>query len=140
MGQLSILIVDDDDVVRYTLARVFVDHDVCEVSSVDRALAVLAEGRPVDVILSDVSMPFRTGIDFYRELERTWPLLASRFVFITGGPATEDAARFLEQSGRPVVLKPYNRAELRRAVEQAAVHQDWAVLAGLSARHIHARR
>lgn len=133
-GSLSLLIVDDDDTMRGVLARLFRDHDVCAVASVDDALEALANGRHFDGVLSDVMMPNRTGVDLYRALERVAPLLASRIVFVTGGGATEEICNFLERCGRPVIEKPFDRSELRAVVERCAREVDWALLVGLSSR------
>lgn len=132
--RLSILIVDDDDLMRGALARVFRGHQVALATSVAEALALIATGRRFDTVVSDVMMPGNTGVDFYRELQRRAPLLASRIVFVTGGGLSPEIEEFLRRCCRPVVAKPFSRTELRRVVEEAVRHIDWATMVGLGVR------
>lgn len=118
--RLSILVLDDDDILRAAVVRVFRGHDVRAESCVEDALALIDMGVEFDAVVSDVMMPGRTGVEFYRELQRKAPVLASRIVFMTGGGATPAICQFLEECGRPVIAKPFSRDELRRVVEQSS--------------------
>jgi hypothetical protein len=42
--------------------------------------------------------------------------MAKRFVFVTGDTLGSNAARFLEETGSPVVEKPFSRDSVRRAL------------------------
>lgn len=117
---LSLLILDDDEIVRRTLVRIFRGHEVVAVATVDEALALVSSGKRFDGVVSDVMMPNRTGVDLYRELLHLAPLLASRIVFITGGGAPPALHDLLVRSSRPIVAKPFDQHALRQLVETCA--------------------
>ena len=91
-------------------------HDVAVVNRAQDALDMLRAGQRFDVIFCDVMMPTLTGMELFDAVVRERPSLADRFVFITGGAFTERARLFLKQTGRPVLRKPCQRAELLEVV------------------------
>src|SRR5205823_3387173 len=81
----TILVVDDESEIASLLAEMLTaaGHRVDTVTDGVAALEKLAE-RPYDVILSDLRMPGLDGPALYREVERRYPHLVSRFAFLTG--------------------------------------------------------
>jgi len=73
-----ILLVDDSDDVRRSmhavLADAISDATVGEASDAAQALAALA-GGPWDVVLLDLSLPDRSGLETLREIRRRWTTL-----------------------------------------------------------------
>ena len=65
---LSVLLVDDDDLVRVGAAVMLeaFGHTVVQVSSATRALDQLAAGELFDVLVTDQRMPSMTGVDLIR--------------------------------------------------------------------------
>jgi PAS domain S-box-containing protein len=120
----AILVVDDEPEV----ARLLVDllsEKANYVEAVGDARAALARlaARRWDVVLCDVKMPGVDGPSLYREVARVDPVLAGRFVFMSGDVASPDTER--AAGGRPVIAKPFAFDEVWRAVA--------AVLAGPAA-------
>jgi len=77
----------------------------------------LLDGQPddaFDLVLCDVMMPGRSGIDLFDSVRRTRPSVADRFVFITGGAFGDEARSFLSSMVERVVSKPFRADELRR--------------------------
>ena len=66
-------------------------------------------------------MPVMDGMELYRELERRFPELGKRIIFVTGDVLDADKQRFLESSGAPFVSKPFDPAEVRRLVRRLLV-------------------
>ena len=114
---LRILVVDDDPLLLSALARLFRKHRVTAVGDVGAALAAIDDGGTFDTIVSDLMLPGRSGADFYREVHRRSADLAQRFVFLTGGATTAATQKFLAEVRQPVFAKPFDRNELRQAVE-----------------------
>jgi CheY-like chemotaxis protein len=117
---LRILVVDDDPLLLSALARLFRKHTVTAVADVAAALSAIDAGTTFDTIVSDLMLPGRSGADFYREVHRRSSDLAQRFVFLTGGATTPATERFLSEVRQPVFAKPFDRDELRKAVEAIA--------------------
>jgi len=64
------------------------------------------------VIFADVRMPGGGGVDLHRWMCASFGAMAPRFVFLTGGPSSEEG-RYIEASGAELVLKPFDAALLR---------------------------
>jgi two-component system NtrC family sensor kinase len=111
-----ILVVEDEPDAREVLTFMLRldDHNVNSVDNGRDALEALA-GHSYDVILTDFRMPEMTGEDLYRRIERGWPHLAPRVVFVTADPAPG----FQTQYGGapvPVLTKPYTPERLRQVM------------------------
>ncbi|HVH44604.1 MAG TPA: ATP-binding protein [Labilithrix sp.] len=115
----SILVVDDDAHIRRWLERVLAHHEVTTVTSVDAAEQAISVCS-FDVIVCDVMMPDRTGLDMYGVIQRKHPELLSRVVFISGGVFTPKLSSFIENVSNPCLRKPFTKNELERAIEAVA--------------------
>ena len=115
---LSVLLVDDDDLVRAGAAVMLeaFGHTVVQVSSATRALDHLASGELFDVLVTDQRMPNITGVDLIRRARFMRPDLPA--VLITGYTDAIDP----DASALPVLAKPFRAAELARAVAEAVTH------------------
>lgn len=115
---LRVLIVDDEPLVLKALGRILSQHQVTQARSVEEALARVDAGESFDVVLCDLMMPERTGMDFYEALREKAPALVQRVVFLTGGAFTERAERFLKSITNPQLMKPVDAAVLREVVRE----------------------
>lgn len=120
MWRRRILVVEDDEMVRDAVAMMLRadDHEVVTASSAVEALGFLERGS-YDVIVSDLRIPNMDGPRFYRELRERWPAALPRIIFMTGHAEDPDSARFLRETGVPVLAKPFTPESLRQAVQQA---------------------
>ena len=119
-AQRSALVVDDEAGVREALAEILTSfgHRVVAAASGREALQRMGEQR-FDVILTDIRMPDLDGRALYREIERRWPERAARVIFVSGDTLTSTLRVFAEESGRPVIEKPFLPSEVRRVVGEA---------------------
>jgi signal transduction histidine kinase/ActR/RegA family two-component response regulator len=112
-----ILVVDDEPLVRTVIQRTLGSrHEVVACGSVDEALERVRRGEEFHLVLSDLLMPERTGMDLFHELEHLAPALAARMVFLSGGACTEQTREFLERPGRECVEKPFQLESFRALV------------------------
>jgi PAS domain S-box-containing protein len=120
-GVRTILVVDDEADVRETLAEILTraHHRVVTVASGREALDRIAVRR-YDVIFADMRMPDLDGRALYREIERRWPGLTNRVVFVTGDMLTATLREFVAASGRPLIEKPFLPSDVRRIVGELA--------------------
>jgi signal transduction histidine kinase/FixJ family two-component response regulator len=114
----SILVVDDDAQIRRWFQRILPRHKVTTVPSVEAAEDAIMTTQ-FDVILCDVMMPDRTGLDMHRMIEAKRPDLLRRVVFMSGGAFTPALATFLETVPNTCLKKPFRKEELERAIEAA---------------------
>ncbi len=122
--RLRVLVVDDEASIRRSLARCLErrGHRVDEASDGSEALARLGDAGddPYDVILADLRMPGLDGDRLLAELRAGGTGAEERLVFITGDALSDAAAAALGASGIPVIFKPFELAQVARAVEQRA--------------------
>lgn len=115
----KILVIDDDAHMRRLVARALgrLSHEVFEASDGQKGLDQFAVHRP-DIVITDLLMPEKEGIETIRELRRLAP--AVRIVAMSGG-GTDNNSIFLGMAkalGADAVLaKPFRVDELLRVIE-----------------------
>ena len=116
----AILVVDDEPDVAGVLAEMLVadGHQVETATSGVRALEKLAE-RDYDLIVSDIKMPELDGPGLYHEIERRYPRLRRRIIFLTGDTLSAWTDDFLAHTEASSLSKPFVPGEVRRAVQRA---------------------
>ena len=84
------------------------------------ALARLSEER-CDLIVLDWRLPHLGGHRLYDEIRARWPALADRIVLTTGDALASEPETVAGRDGVPMLLKPFDVAELRRTVQNRLV-------------------
>lgn len=124
-----VLIVDDDPAIRRvtrTLVQ-FLGHDTAEAANGNECLKMLGAVEP-DVILLDMLMPEKDGIETLREIRMLDPI--TPIIAMSGGSRVDAALclRFASNLGAPLVLlKPFTGDELSAAIELALKHRAAAI-------------
>jgi len=117
-----ILLVDDNP----TVTQVIIDILSLDGYGVDTApngIAALEkiEGRRYDLILTDLHMPEMDGAGLYRELAKRQTHPRQKIIFLTGTAGTSEAHRLVQDTGLPVLRKPFNLVELLELVRKVLV-------------------
>ena len=110
---MRILLIDDEPLLLKSVARYLgsaCGHDILCAGGGGEALAQLASGESVDLILCDLTMPDIDGVAVHRAICDDYPALRSRFVFLTGGVTDEATDDYVRQSGALVLPKPIRQA------------------------------
>lgn len=117
----TLLLVDDDPLVRSSLARSLRRWwRVVAVESGQAALEALDHQR-FDAVACDLQMPGLSGIHVADLLARQRPDVLARTVFLTGGAMTREAEAFLARPDITYVEKPVDVSRLNDALGQAAL-------------------
>ena len=113
------LLVDDDPLVRRTLARVLQSQGMStvEVESASGALEWLEREGPVPLLITDIYMPGMDGIELLRRVRRTWPDTA--VLVITGVAEVGTAVECLQQGALDYLAKPVQLDEVRARIHNA---------------------
>jgi CheY-like chemotaxis protein len=112
---LKVLAVDDDYLVLMNVTTMLEDlgHEVIEAGSAADALAALADGKPIDLVITDHAMPKMTGAEMIAALRKDHPampiILASGYADIPGGPPP----------GVVRLSKPFSQGALAAAISEA---------------------
>ena len=111
-----LLIVDDDPRILAATKRLLKDeYDVTIANGGVPALQLLAT-QDFDHILCDAMMPDLNGGELLEKVKELRPVLAERFVFITGIAGRELVDSLAEESGHRVLPKPLSRGQLSTAL------------------------
>jgi DNA-binding NtrC family response regulator len=119
MSKATILIVDDDPLVADSLA-VFLrgrGYAVHVETDPHRAVRVVREGTPVDLLLTDVNMPGLDGFALLKEVQKLDPQAV--VVMLTGYGTIEHAVRAMREGAEDYVTKPVIDEEMLFTVERA---------------------
>jgi nitrogen-specific signal transduction histidine kinase/ActR/RegA family two-component response regulator len=122
-ARARVLVVDDEPEIGEVLAEILrLDGLVVDVATGGRNAIQRLEQVAYDLVISDLRMPDLDGPALYRELERSWPHLTRRIVFVTGDTLSVDTSEFIAASGAPVIEKPFDAQRIRElAAEQVAL-------------------
>jgi two-component system response regulator HydG len=116
MRPRTLLVVDDDDTIRHSLADALSD-DVTEVAlaeSAERALATIGAGQ-VDVVLSDIRMPGLDGLEFLKLLRERAPQID--VVLMTAFDDMPTVVAGMRQGAVEFLVKPLELHALRRVLD-----------------------
>ena len=113
--RLSILLVDDDAMVREATAWMLTDagHSVAEASDGVAALDHLIHQGPVDLMITDINMPRMDGLELALQSKARWP--AMPVILVSGRPQPPGTQAYMS--------KPFGWNRLMQAVAQV-VHPD----------------
>ncbi|HKU42600.1 MAG TPA: response regulator [Polyangiales bacterium] len=113
----SVLVVDDEPMVRNTLARMLSkDYSISVAADAQEALAMITRGERYDLILSDVSMTGMSGMELHDILASRYADQAQRMVFLSGGAFTGETIDFLRQMSHRHLEKPFALSQLRELI------------------------
>ncbi len=118
---LRILAVDDEPVILDLIVDALSRdrHSVVTASNAREALTKIEQGS-YDVLLIDLKMPEMDGHQLFDVIRARWPEKARRVVFASGDVLHPDTGRFIEQSGRPCVDKPFRLETLIGVILEVA--------------------
>lgn len=121
----TILVCDDEDVLR-RLIRAGLErraraqergYEISEARDGEEALALARQLRP-DLVILDLMMPGRSGLDVLEELRSDPDLLATPVIVLTGRAQTEDREAVERAGADRYLTKPFLIPELTAAVDE----------------------
>jgi PAS domain S-box-containing protein len=118
-----VLVVDDDEKSALVLSRALApEHDVATSHDADEALTRISQqNQGFDVIICDMMMPVKTGVDFFSDLAERDPSQSRRVIFLTGGAFTVKTREFLDRVPNTCLEKPCDMVTLRAAVNRLLI-------------------
>ena len=109
-----ILVVDDRQDVALAIARMLRNHETSTETDPRRAVARLADGEPFEIVIVDFNMPGMNGHQVSDALAHAH-LDRPPIVLMMSGCENVDS---LFATGRGVLIKPFDEAELRDLVSE----------------------
>ena len=124
MGPKTILVVDDESHMLDTIQFILQSNGYLTVTArggeeaLERLVGLRAQGRRIDLILTDIQMPGPTGlelIELFREAGEQAPVLV-----MTGYNDRETTRRLRERGIEHFLDKPFEEEELLRRIRELA--------------------
>src|SRR5215467_772516 len=107
----SLLVIDDEPGIREALEALLTDEGYAvELAATGEAGLRLLDRKPVDLVLLDVMLPDKSGIDVLREIRSANPVLA--VVMITAYGSVENAVAAMRYGATNYVTKPWDNQRL----------------------------
>ena len=104
----AVLVVDDDKQLASALQWILADENFLVDTAFDGEDAMLkVKAHEYDAVICDLKMPRLRGDEFYLKAKRLRPMLADRFIFITGFAADPNIAIFFNENGVKYLVKPF---------------------------------
>lgn len=107
--KVTVLIVDDDFEIR-EIVRILLQREglaVLEAPDAETALGTLE--KPVDLVILDIMMPGRSGLELCTELRKTTTV---PILFLTARSQDKDKAEGFARGGDDYLIKPFSSVEL----------------------------
>lgn len=117
-----ILVVDDDEQFRAMLTQMLTQdgHQVTVATDGEEGLRLVGQARP-ELVITDILMPKKDGMDLILELNRTGQKIP--VIAVSGGRRCISAEFNLESATllgvRTTLTKPFTRGDLRQALTAA---------------------
>jgi len=113
----TVLVVDDEERIRASLRGILSDegYSVRDTGEASRALEIVAQEHPA-VVLLDVWMPGRDGIDLLREIKQVSP--ATQVVMISGHANIQNAVAATRLGAADFIEKPFSVNGLLASLER----------------------
>lgn len=115
--QPHILVVDDEDMVRYVIKAVLCSRGYVIREAIDGEDAVaqyLAASPPIDLVLLDVNMPRLDGYEAITRIRKVNP--RAKAVFLSGGARDSEEREIRELPWVAFLYKPFENQELLQTV------------------------
>jgi DNA-binding NarL/FixJ family response regulator len=115
---ISIIVADDHSIVREGLVRILAEQpEIRVVGEAQNAAELLAllNRQACDVLILDITMPGRDGLDVLKETKARWPAIA--VLMLTMHPEEQYAVRAFRAGAAGYVTKDSAPAELVKAIQ-----------------------
>jgi DNA-binding NtrC family response regulator len=115
-----ILVIDDDSSVRSTICMNIRDcgYEVIEADNGNTALNILASEKLPDLVITDMIMPYKNGLDTIVAINEKYPSL--HVIAISGGAAgkSNNLLAMAEKTGaKSIIQKPFVMHELEKLID-----------------------
>lgn len=115
--RLRALVIDDEPAITRLVQQFLETHGWQYVALNDStAVESCLDREKFDLVICDLKMPGRNGLEILRLLRENRPELARRFLLMTGNLADAEQKESAELAGVPILRKPFTLAMLAEAV------------------------
>src|SRR6267143_5593847 len=116
-----VLVVDDDDTIRDTLYELLSDEYLCQTAETAEKAFARLEADTYDVVLTDISMPGLSGLEFLVHIRQTYS--DTPVIIISGIGDREHAEGLIRIGAFDFLLKPFTLEVVEKSVKRAVEYR-----------------
>ena len=115
-----ILICDDEEGIRESLKLILSDHyDLIIARDGTQCLECLQNSKDIGLVLIDIKMPKRNGLDIIQEIKEKYP--QQKIVVVTGYRSVETATEAIRLGAAGYIIKPFKAEEILATVKSQLI-------------------
>lgn len=114
--QAALLVVDDQKEIRNFIADSVQEYGTVKQASNGKEALKLLEKESVDLIITDLMMPWLDGFDLIEEIKKSDKLKAIPIIVISARTSEKDRLRILDHGVNNIIAKPFSTEELRKRI------------------------
>lgn len=114
-AEISILIVEDEDILRSLYAKVLESYTTHTAKNGEEGLKLFLEYRP-DIVITDIKMPIMNGLQMIERIKRETP--EARIVLISASNESRHFLEAIELGVKGYLLKPFDNDEFRKTIDE----------------------
>ena len=112
----QILICDDEEGIRESLKLILGDHYPLVITQDGAScLECLKNSKEISLVLIDIKMPKRDGLDIIKEIKEKYPEM--KIIIVTGYRSVETAAEAVRLGASGYIVKPFKAEEILATVK-----------------------
>ena len=118
----TILIVDDDKIIRDVLSELFSSEHVCHTAETAEQALKLLGSTPCDVAIVDISLPGISGLELLGHIRQRWP--ETRVIIITGIDYHQYVEDLVKMGATDYLVKPFRLHDAEAKVGRAILQEE----------------
>ncbi len=118
----TVLVVDDDEVIRDVLCELFSPEHLCHATATAEQALTLLEAVPYDIAVVDISLPGMSGLELLGHIRQRWP--KTPVIIITGIDYHEYVGDLIRMGASDYLVKPFGLQEAHGKVTGAMVEDE----------------
>jgi len=112
----SILVCDDEEGIRESFKLILEkDYELIFASTGDEAIQKI-KASPVDMVILDIKMPKKDGLETLKELKKLKP--SAKVIIATGYKSVDTAQEAIRLGASDYVVKPFDRKTIAEVVRK----------------------
>jgi response regulator RpfG family c-di-GMP phosphodiesterase len=123
--EISILIVDDERMVRELVSMCFESQYSCTTAASAEEATEMLEAKAFNLVITDIRMPGATGLDLCHLIKKMYP--ETVVILMSGMTDIQYAIRAMRHGAFDYIVKPFNVELVTLAVNRALQHQELIV-------------
>ena len=118
----SVLIVDDDVVIRDVLFELFDEDHLCHTAETAEQALEFLEFNHYDVVILDISLPKMSGLELLGHIRQQWP--DTPVIIITGIDYKEYAGNLIRMGAFDYIAKPFQLQDAKGKLASAVLYRE----------------